>query len=194
MANYWKHQTAIVADNAVIGENTRIWQFCNILEDARIGSNCNLGQNVFVENGVIVGNNVKIKNNVALYTGIECEDDVFLGPSCVFTNVINPRSFIERKSEFKKTIIKKGATVGANATIICGHTIGRYALIGAGSVITTDVEDYALMVGNPARQIGYVCECGGKLVETKDGEFVCRDCRKTYVSDHQNLFEAKLQD
>lgn len=192
MANYWKHYTAMVADDATIGEKTKIWQFCNIMRDVMIGCNCNLGQNVFVENGVIVGNNVKIKNNVALYTGIECEDDVFLGPSCVFTNVVNPRSFIERKSEFKKTIIKKGATIGANATIICGHTIGRYAMIGAGSVVTTDVEDYALMVGNPAKQIGYVCECGGKLVKIRDEKFVCKDCGKTYISDKLRLSETKL--
>jgi len=132
---------------------------------AIIGRSCNLGQNVYVENGVILGNNVKIKNNIALYDGVICEDDVFLGPNCVFTNVLTPRSFVSRKEEFKKTVVCRGASIGANATIICGNKIGRYAMIGAGSVVTKDVKDYELVVGNPAKKIGYVCECGERIFE-----------------------------
>lgn len=162
------HDTAFVSEKAQIGKGTSIWQNCNILDDVKIGEDCNLGANVFIENGVVIGNRVKIKNNIAIYSGVTCEDDVFLGPNCVFTNVINPRSFISRKSEFQPTLVKQGATVGANATVICGHTIGRYALVGAGAVVTKDVPDYGLMVGNPARLVGYVCKCGTTLKEEGD--------------------------
>ena len=176
--NYKKHKSSYVAESSQIGENTKIWQFCNIMSDVIIGRNCNIGQNVFIENGVIIGNNVTIKNNISLYTGVICDDDVFLGPSCVFTNVITPRSFVSRKNEYRKTIIEKGASIGANATIICGHVIGKYAMIGAGSVITKDVRDYTLVVGNPARELGYVCQCGERIFE-KDS-YVCLRCGKRY--------------
>lgn len=180
--DYHADPTSLIADGARIGCGTRIWQFCNIMDDVVIGEDCNIGQNVFIESGVRVGSHVKIKNNVALYRGVVCEDDVFLGPGCVFTNVINPRSFIERKHEFRETLIRKGATVGANATIICGHTIGRYAMIGAGSVVTHDVGDYRLVTGNPARAAGYVCMCGDKLREEAD-VWRCAGCGKTYRTD-----------
>lgn len=171
------HETSLVGQNVQIGEGTRIWQFSNILDGVTIGKSCNIGQNVFLETGVSIGDNVKIKNNISLYTGVICEDDVFLGPNCIFTNVINPRSFIERKTEFQKTIVKKGASLGANATIICGNTIGKYAMIGAGAVVTKDVPDYALLVGNPAKQIGWVCECGEHL----GNDLNCKKCGKKYV-------------
>ena len=181
MASFFAHKTSLIDDNAKIGSGTRIWQFCNIMGNVLIGSGCNIGQGVFIESGVEIGNRVKIKNNVALYSGITCEDDVFLGPNCVFTNVINPRSFIERKDEFQTTIVKKGATIGANATIVCGHVIGEYAMVGAGSVVTKDVPDYALVVGNPARIKGYVCQCGERLSNVDiESEYGCVRCGKKY--------------
>lgn len=179
--NYWAHESSIVSKSAKIGNATKIWQFCNVMDEVEIGEQCNIGQGVFVEKGVKIGNRVKIKNNVALYTGILCEDDVFLGPGCVFTNVKNPRSFIEKKNEFRQTVIKKGATIGANATILCGHTIGAYALVGAGSVVTSDVPEYALVIGNPARVRGYVCRCGEKLNEHGASEYICIKCKKRYI-------------
>jgi len=185
--NSFIHNTSLVDKNAKIGESTRIWQFCNIMSEVVIGHNCNIGQNVFVEKGVIIGNNVKIKNNVSLYTGIVCEDDVFLGPSCVFTNVINPRSFIERKNEFKKTIIKKGASIGANSTILCGLVIGKYSMIGAGAVVTKDVPDYALVIGNPGKIVGYVCECGVKL--KRNNITTCVACGKRFTIKDDVLLE-----
>ncbi len=172
------HPTASV-ETTQIGGNTKIWQHVVIQQGSRIGSDCRIGANVFIETDVIIGNQVTIKNNVAVYTGVIVEDKVFLGPSCVFTNVINPRSFVSRKSEFRETTIKKGATIGANATIICGHTIGQYAMVGAGSVVTHDVPDYALVAGNPARIIGYVCECGERLVK-RDMMAYCKKCDKKY--------------
>lgn len=182
------HPTATVADGAKVGEGTSIWQNCIIMNDSEIGTNCNLGANVFVENDVHIGNGVKIKNNVAIYSGVYCEDDVFLGPNCVFTNVINPRSFINRKTEFRRTIIEKGATIGANATIVCGHRIGKYALIGAGAVVTRDVPDYGLLCGNPARLQGYVCKCGTTLEEKgKAHEFVCPQCGNRYKRNQEEL-------
>lgn len=159
-SNYYKHESAVVDLGAHIGEGTKVWHFCHIMPEAKIGKNCILGQNCFVANGVSLGNKVKVQNNVSIYEGVVCEDEVFLGPSMVFTNVINPRSAIERKEEFKKTLVKQGATIGANATIICGVTIGAYAMIGAGAVVTKDVPDYALVVGNPAVQIGSVDQEG----------------------------------
>ena len=163
MSNYYKHETAIVDDGAIIGNSSKIWHFSHVMQ-AVVGEHCNLGQNVFIANKVQIGNNVKIQNNVSLYEGVVVEDDVFIGPSAVFTNVINPRSFIERKNEYKKTLIKKGASIGANATIICGVTIGDYAFIGAGCVITKDVKNFALMKGNPAKQDGWMSEAGAKLI------------------------------
>ena len=150
------HSSAIIDTGASIGEGTHIWHFCHIMPEAIIGTNCNIGQNVFIDNNVSIGNAVKIQNNVSVYNGVTLQDDVFIGPSVVFTNVINPRSFIERKNEFKKTLVEKGATIGANATILCGITIGQYAMIGAGAVVTKDVPAYALVVGNPAKQVGSV--------------------------------------
>lgn len=178
--NFYAHETSIINNNAEIGEGTRIWQFCNIMDNVKIGQGCNIGQNVFIENGVIIGNHVKIKNNISMYSGVICEDDVFLGPNCVFTNVINPRSFIERKDKFKTTIVKKGATIGANATILCGNTIGRYALIGAGAVVTQNINDYELVVGNPAKKIGYVCMCGCTL-KSEDNILSCHECGKKFI-------------
>lgn len=176
---YQADATSLISDEAQIGRGTRIWQFCNIMGDSVIGENCNIGQNVFVESGVRLGSNVKVKNNVALYQGVICEDDVFLGPNCVFTNVINPRSFIERKHEFKETIVRKGATIGANATIVCGNAIGEYAMVGAGTVVTHDVGAYHLVVGNPGRHVGYVCMCGVRLQEKED-PWQCPACGRQY--------------
>ena len=162
MSSFYVHPSAIIDEGAVIGSGSRIWHFCHLMPGAVIGCDCQLGMNVFVDNNVRLGKGVKVQNNVSLYNGVVLEDDVFVGPSAVFTNVINPRSFIERKDEFKATLVKKGATIGANATILCGIEIGAYALIGAGAVVTTDVPDFALMVGNPARQVGWVDEKGNK--------------------------------
>ena len=180
--DYFSHDTAIVDDGAEIGEGTRIWQWCHIMKGAKVGKKCNIGENAFIETGVELGNNVKVKNNVALYTGFKCEDNVFIGPNAVFTNVANPRSFIERKSEFKETIIHEGATIGANATIVCGHDIGKYAFIGAGSVVTKEVPDYTMVVGNPAKRYAYVCKCGCKL----NTNLVCTVCGIKYYADENN--------
>jgi len=163
MNNYQAHSTAVVDEGAIIGKGTKIWHFSHIMSGAVIGENCTIGQNVFVAPQAILGNNIKVQNNVSVYTGVVCEDDVFLGPSCVFTNVINPRSFVSRKEEFRPTLVKKGATIGANATVICGVTIGEYALIGAGAVVTKDIPDYALIVGNPGKQIGRVDKEGNTV-------------------------------
>lgn len=183
---YWAHETSIIGKDTIIGDNTHVWQFCNIMPDVRIGSDCNIGQNVFIESGVQIGNHVKVKNNISLYKGVICEDDVFLGPNCVFTNVINPRSFIEKKAEFQQTIIKQGATIGANSTLICGHTIGRYAMVGAGSVVTHDVGDYELVMGNPARHSGYVCRCGETL-EEREEEYICPGCGCRYAIEENRI-------
>ncbi len=183
---YFVHESSYIDEPCEIGEGTKIWHFSHIMKDSKIGRNCNIGQNVVISPGVTIGNNVKIQNNVSVYTGVICEDDVFLGPSCVFTNVINPRSFIERKDEYKQTIVKKGASIGANATIVCGNNIGRYAFVGAGAVVTKDVPDYALVVGNPARVIGYICECGNRLIEDNN-EYRCSICNKEYKKENDNL-------
>jgi len=167
--SYYAHPSVIIDEGCVIGKNVKIWHFSHIMNGAVIGESCNLGQNVVISPGVRLGRNVKVQNNVSVYTGVICEDDVFLGPSMVFTNIINPRSAIVRKNEYQQTLVKRGASIGANATILCGHTIGEYAMIGAGSVITKDVLPYALMVGNPAYQIGWVSEYGHRLV-FKPGE------------------------
>jgi UDP-2-acetamido-3-amino-2,3-dideoxy-glucuronate N-acetyltransferase len=164
METFYVHPTSVIDPGAVIGKGTKIWHFCHIMGTSVIGRDCILGQNVFVAGNVTIGNQVKIQNNVSLYTGVMCEDDVFLGPSMVFTNVINPRSSVNRKDEYRKTLVRKGATIGANATIVCGITLGKYCFIGAGAVVTHDVPDYALVVGNPARQTGWMSEAGEKLL------------------------------
>lgn len=178
--SYTAHPTAVIDEGASIGEGTRIWHFSHVMPNSTIGPGCNLGQNVVVSPGVELGRNVKVQNNVSLYTGVVCEDDVFLGPSCVFTNVINPRSAVVRRDQYKRTLVEQGASIGANATIICGNTIGRFALIGAGSVVTKDVAPYALMVGNPARRTGWVSEYGHKLVFNADNEAVCPESDQRY--------------
>lgn len=179
--NFFAHETAVIDDGCIIGEGTKIWHFSHLMSGCKLGNNCNIGQNVVISPQVVLGNNVKVQNNVSLYTGVICEDDVFLGPSCVFTNVINPRSFINRKEEFQTTLVKHGATIGANATIVCGNMIGAYAMIGAGAVITKDVPPYALMTGNPARQTGWVSEYGHKLVFNEQGEAICPESGKYYL-------------
>jgi UDP-2-acetamido-3-amino-2,3-dideoxy-glucuronate N-acetyltransferase len=178
-AEAFVHESAIVDEGAAVGPGTKIWHFVHVEGSARIGARCVLGQNVYVGKGVPIGNGVRIQNNVSLYTGVEVEDDAFLGPSCVFTNVVNPRSFVERKDEFRKTVVGRGASIGANAVIVCGHDIGAYALVGAGAVVTRDVSAYALVVGNPARQMGWVCRCGVRLVD-KDEAFECPECEREY--------------
>lgn len=185
--NYFVHPSSYIDENVKIGKNTKIWHFCHILKNTVIGENVTIGQNVMIGPDVKVGNNCKIQNNVSIYKGVELEDDVFCGPSCVFTNVYNPRAFIERKNEFRKTLVKKGATIGANATIVCGVTIGKYAFIGAGAVVTKDVPDYSLVVGVPAKQIGWVCKCGTTLKITQGNIYKCPNCSNTYKLDNQNL-------
>ncbi len=177
---YFSHETAIVDAGCKIEEGVRIWHFSHIMSDCIIGKNCNIGQNVVVSPGVILGNNVKIQNNVSIYTGVECEDDVFLGPSMVFTNVTNPRSGVNRRGQYEKTVVKKGASIGANATIVCGHDIGEYAFIGAGSVVTKTIPAYALVVGNPARQIGWMSEFGHKLLFDDKGIAICPESNEKY--------------
>lgn len=181
--NYFVHESSYVDDNVKIGDGTKIWHFSHIMSNCEIGEKCNIGQNVVVSPGVKLGNGVKIQNNVSVYTGVICEDDVFLGPSCVFTNVVNPRSFIERKSEYKETIIGKGSSIGANVTIVCGHNIGKYALVGAGAVVTKHIPDYALVVGNPASLLGYVCKCGEKL-RFKEDHATCTVCGEEYKKEN----------
>lgn len=178
--DYFVHESAIVDAGSHIGEGTKIWHFSHIMPNCIIGKNCNIGQNVVVSPGVVLGNNVKVQNNVSIYTGVICEDDVFLGPSMVFTNVINPRSAINRRSQYAKTHVGKGASIGANATIVCGHDIGVYALIGAGAVVTRSVADYALVVGNPARQIGWVGEYGHRLHFNNQGIAICIESEQEY--------------
>ena len=171
--DYYVHPSSYIDAPCTIGKGVHIWHFCHIMQNSVIGDNCNIGQNVVIGRGVTLGNNVRVQNNVTVYEGVTCEDDVFLGPSMVFTNVINPRSAVSRKHEFKPTLVKRGATIGANATIVCGHTIGEYAFIGAGTVITKEVLPYALMVGNPARQIGWMSEHGSKLRFDANGIAIC---------------------
>lgn len=177
---YYAHPTAVVDEGCTIGKGTKIWHFSHIMPKCVIGENCNIGQNVVVSPDVMIGNNVKVQNNVSIYTGVICEDDVFLGPSAVFTNVINPRSAVARKNEYKQTLVKKGASIGANATIVCGNIIGEYAFIGAGAVVTKDVPAYALLVGNPARQTGWMSEYGHKLRFSSNGEAVCEESKEKY--------------
>ena len=178
--NYFAHETAVIDENCIIKENVKIWHFSHIMSDCEIGPKCNIGQNVVISPGVILGKNVKVQNNVSIYTGVICEDDVFLGPSMVFTNVINPRSAINRRDEYMTTVVKKGASIGANATIVCGNDIGKYAFIGAGAVVTKEVPDYALLVGNPAKQIGWVSEYGHRLHFNDENIAVCPESKQKY--------------
>ena len=186
MKEYYTHETAVLDEGCRIGKNTKIWHFTHIMSQAVVGENCVIGQNVMIANRVTLGNNVKVQNNVSVYEGVTCEDDVFLGPSMVFTNVINPRAFIERKQEFQQTLVKRGATIGANATILCGHIIGRYAMIGAGAVVTRDVLDFALVTGVPAIQTGWVSEAGCPLMFDETGIAVCPETGQKYqLSENQ---------
>jgi UDP-2-acetamido-3-amino-2,3-dideoxy-glucuronate N-acetyltransferase len=181
MTTYFAHETAVIDAGCTIGEGTKIWHFSHVMPNCTIGNNCNIGQNVVVSPEVILGNNVKIQNNVSLYTGVICEDDVFLGPSMVFTNVMNPRSAVNRRDQYAKTIVRKGASIGANATIVCGNDIGQYAFIGAGSVVTKEVPAYALVVGNPARQIGWMSAFGHRLSFDQHGKAVCPESGENYA-------------
>ncbi len=188
MRDYFAHESSYIDAGSEIGQGSKIWHFCHVMPRARIGRNCNIGQNVLVSSDVSIGDNVKIQNNVSLYTGVIVEDDVFLGPSMVFTNVVNPRSHVSRKDEYRKTLVRRGASVGANATIVCGVTLGQYAFVGAGSVVTRDVPDYALVHGNPARVRGWMCQCGVKLSFKSDGDeerAICNDCGTKYIKEEQ---------
>ena len=185
--SYKAHSTAVIDEGCTIGDGTTIWHFCHIMENCIIGKKCNLGQNVFVASEVILGNNVKVQNNVSIYTGVVCEDDVFLGPSMVFTNVINPRSTVVRKDQYKKTHVGQGATIGANATIICGNSIGKYAFIGAGTVITKDVPDYALVIGNPGRQTGWMSQHGHRLYFDNQKIAICEESKEKYILENNQV-------
>lgn len=179
--SYYAHPTAVIDEGARIGTGTKIWHFSHIMPNCTIGENCNIGQNVVISPEVVLGKNVKVQNNVSIYTGVQCEDDVFLGPSMVFTNVTNPRSAVNRKSQYAKTVVKRGASIGANATIVCGHDIGQFAFIGAGSVVTKDVPAYALVIGNPARQTGWMSEYGHKLQFNANGTASCPESNEQYI-------------
>lgn len=179
--DFYVHSSSYVDEGCVIGKGTKIWHFSHIMSNCVLGENCNIGQNVVVSPEVVLGNNVKVQNNVSIYTGVICEDDVFLGPSMVFTNVINPRSAVNRKNEYMKTVVKKGASIGANATIVCGHDIGAFAFIGAGAVVTKNVPDYALVVGNPARQLGWVSEYGHRLEFDINDQATCPETKEIYI-------------
>jgi UDP-2-acetamido-3-amino-2,3-dideoxy-glucuronate N-acetyltransferase len=187
VADYFVHDSAYVDDGAVIGNGSRVWHFSHVMSGARIGENCVLGQNVNVGGRAVIGNGVKIQNNVSVYDDVIIEDDVFCGPSCVFTNVMNPRAFVERKTEYRKTVVRRGASIGANATIVCGVTLGRYCFVGAGSVVTKDVRDFALVVGSPARHVGWMSRTGVRLSE----ELVCPETGEKYVLTDDGLVEAE---
>ena len=178
--NYFAHETAVIDDNCTIGNETKIWHFSHIMSNCTLGENCNIGQNVVVSPQVVLGKNVKVQNNVSIYTGVICEDDVFLGPSMVFTNVINPRSAVNRKNEYMLTTVKKGASIGANATIVCGNDIGKFAFVGAGAVVVKEIKPYALVVGNPAKQIGWISEYGQRLKFNEDGIATCPESHEKY--------------
>lgn len=178
--DFFAHETAVIDERCTIAKGVKIWHFCHIMPNCSIGENCNIGQNVVVFPDVVLGKNVKVQNNVSIYTGVTCDDDVFLGPSMVFTNVINPRSAVNRRGEYSKTHVGKGATIGANATVVCGHNIGEYAFIGAGSVVTKNVQPYSLWVGNPAKQMGWISEYGHRLQFDKDGIAICDESKEKY--------------
>lgn len=188
---YYAHETAWIDDEVVIGKGTKIWHFSHIMSNSIIGDRCNIGQNVVVSPKVELGTNVKVQNNVSIYTGVKCEDDVFLGPSMVFTNVINPRSAVNRRDQYLTTVVKKGASIGANATIVCGNDIGEYAFIGAGAVVTKEVLPFALVVGNPARQIGWVSEYGHRLQFNNDGFAYCQECKEKYQLVNNQVTKSK---
>jgi len=179
VSDYYVHPSSFVDEGAIVGKGTKIWHFCHVLPGAVIGERCNVGQNCVIMPGVKLGNNVKMQNNVSVYEGVELEDDVFCGPSMVFTNVGTPRSHVNRRGEYERTLVKQGASIGANATVVCGNTLGRYSFVGAGAVVTKDVKDYALVVGNPARQIGWMCHCGERLALTA-GQATCARCGTRY--------------
>jgi UDP-2-acetamido-3-amino-2,3-dideoxy-glucuronate N-acetyltransferase len=184
--NYFVHESSYIDEPCEIGDDTKIWHFSHVMAGSKIGRGCNIGQNVVISPQVVIGDNVKIQNNVSVYTGVELEDDVFCGPSMVFTNVTNPRSHVSRKDEYRKTLVKRGASIGANATVVCGNTIGRYAFIGAGSVVTRDVPDYAMVVGNPGRVVGWMCQCGIKLDMPRDQveRATCAACGISYAKEN----------
>jgi UDP-2-acetamido-3-amino-2,3-dideoxy-glucuronate N-acetyltransferase len=188
-SNFFAHETAVIDEGCEIGDGTKIWHFSHIMSNCKIGKACNIGQNVVVSPEVVLGKNVKIQNNVSIYTGVTCDDDVFLGPSMVFTNVINPRSAVNRKSEYSKTHVGKGASIGANATIVCGHDIGKFAFIGAGAVVTKTVPDYALVVGNPAKQTGWMSEFGHRLDFNTEGIAVCPESKEEYKLENKEVFK-----
>lgn len=187
--DYFVHETAVIDEGCTIGAGTKIWHFSHIMSNSVMGEKCNVGQNCVISPEVTLGNNVKVQNNVSIYTGVICEDDVFLGPSMVFTNVMNPRSAIARRDQYLKTIVKQGASIGANATIVCGNNLGRYCFIGAGAVITKEVKDYALMVGNPAKQIGWMSEYGHKLQFDENGMAVCKESNEKYKLEDNRVYK-----
>jgi UDP-2-acetamido-3-amino-2,3-dideoxy-glucuronate N-acetyltransferase len=189
---YFAHETAVIDEGCEIGAGTKIWHFSHIMPNCKLGEKCNIGQNVVISPEVVLGRNVKVQNNVSIYTGVICEDDVFLGPSMVFTNVVNPRSAVNRRGQYSRTLVKQGASIGANATIVCGHDIGRFAFIGAGAVVTKEVPDYALVVGNPARQTGWMSEYGHKLEFDKQGRAVCPESGESYELKNGNV--SKIND
>ncbi len=190
--NYFAHETAVIDEGCDIGEGTKIWHFSHLMPNCKLGRNCNIGQNVVVSPEVVLGDNVKVQNNVSIYTGVTCEDEVFLGPSMVFTNIINPRSAVIRRDQYTRTLVKKGATIGANATIICGHDIGRYAFIGAGAVVSKPVADYALVVGNPAKQIGWMSEFGHRLEFDETGAASCPESGEKYALRNGSVEKIKV--
>jgi len=189
--NYFVHDSAIVDEGCSIGDGTKIWHFSHIMSNCAIGERCNIGQNVVVSPGVVLGRNVKVQNNVSIYEGVICEDDVFLGPSMVFTNVINPRSAINRRGQYAKTKVGRGASIGANATIVCGHDIGQYAFVGAGAVVTKSVDDFALVVGNPAKHLGWVSEYGHRLNFNEDGIAICQESKQEYKLENKKVNRIK---
>lgn len=190
-SDYYAHETAILDEGCTIGKGVKIWHFSHIMPGCTLGEGCNIGQNVVISTDVVLGKNVKIQNNVSIYTGVTCDDDVFLGPSCVFTNVVNPRSGVNRRGQYTKTHVGKGASIGANATIVCGHDIGKYAFIGAGAVVTKHVPDYALLVGNPARQIGWMSEYGHRLQFDESGLAICEESKQEYKLEHNLVTRIK---
>lgn len=193
MESYFAHETAVIDPGCTVGEGCRIWHFSHIMSGAVLGKGCNIGQNVVISPDVVLGDNVKVQNNVSVYTGVTCEDDVFLGPSCVFTNVTNPRSAVNRRGQYASTRVGKGATIGANATVVCGHDIGRYAFIGAGAVVTKDVPDYALVIGNPARQTGWMSEYGHRLAFDDGGYAVCPESGETYRLENGKVYKVHIE-
>lgn len=191
MADFFAHETAVIDEGCTIGEGTKIWHFSHVMSNSTLGERCNLGQNVVISPDVVLGSNVKVQNNVSIYTGVICEDDVFLGPSMVFTNVINPRSAVNRRGQYAKTVVEQGASIGANATIVCGNNIGKYALIGAGAVVTKNIKPYALVIGNPSKQIGWVSEYGHRLNFDESGVAICPESEQVYKLENESVIRVK---